>query len=464
MRRRIFLQSGSAAFALALAGCGGGGGGGAAAGSDEAAATGGSSATGASTATGAGAVPKSANSAANVLQSTAAPTSEAAYPFGARLDGYAAGIVPSNANATQMDSMLRNYYDAWKAHSIVDVPTVPNGKAVRFGEHPSFLAVSEGLGYGMLIAVLMAGHDPQARALFDGLLTTVRARPAKGMIKWFGSEARYLMDWRLNMDGTSSEPDDLGANAMDGDLDIAMALLMAHRQWGSAGGWNYLQEGLATIGAIRNINMKEDGATKGLPSANNNRTSDYMIGHFRAFAKATGDKFWDKAVDRAYKLIDRMQKVYSPGAGLMPDFVINTDSEHPEPSRGYIGDGTATEGFFHANAQRNPWRFGTDYVLTGDERWKDVCNKLVNFIKADCGGDPARMATGYHLDGTAMERSYAPTAMIGPMICGAMVDPSHQAFLDALWNYTASHFTTSYYDSELQMLPMIVASGNWWTP
>jgi endo-1,4-beta-D-glucanase Y len=436
MRRRIFLQSGSAAFALALAGCGGGGGGSSAAGSSSGA----------------------ANSAAQNL------TSEVSYPFGARLNPYVAGIVPSSVTAEQMDSKIKGFYDAWKAHAIVDVPTVPNGKAVRFGSNPDFLVVSEGMGYGMLITVLMAGHDAGARATFDALLTTVRARPAKGMVQYFGDQANNLMDWRLKMDGTSSDPEDKGASAMDGDLDIAMALLMAHRQWGSNPGWNYQQEAINTINALKNVNMKEDGATKGLPNPNNNRTSDYMIGHFRAFRKATGDGFWDRAVDRAYELIDRMQTVYSPNCGLMPDFVINTDTSTPEPSHGYIGDGTPTEGFFYANAQRNPWRFGSDFVLSGDARWKNVCNKLVNFIKADCGGDPTRMALGYYLDGNAMERSYPPTAMIGPMICGAMVDASHQDFLNTLFNWTSDHFTTSYYDSELQMLPMIVASGNWWTP
>lgn len=447
MRRRIFIQSGSAAAALALAGCGGGGGGG------------GSTADLSSSGTASGAA-----SGSGTPPPLASVPRDISYPFGARLDRYVAGITPSSTSAAQMDSAIKGFYDAWKARAIVDVPTVPGGKVVRFGSNPSYLAVSEGVGYGMLITVLMAGHDSQARATFDGLLTTVRARPAKGMAQHFGDRALFLMDWRLNMDGRSSDANDLGANAMDGDLDIAMALLMAHRQWGSSGGWNYRQEALNIIGALKAIDMKEDGATKGLPNPNNNRTSDYMIGHFRAFKKATGDGFWDLAVDRAYELINRMQTVYSPNCGLMPDFIINTHTSTPEPSKGYIGDGTPTEGYFYANAQRNPWRFGSDYVLSGDARWKEVCNKLLNFIKADCGGNPTRMALGYHLDGNAMERSYAPTAMIGPMICGAMVDASHQDFLNTLYNWTSANFTTSYYDSELQLLPMIVASGNWWTP
>lgn len=70
----------------------------------------------------------------------------------------------------------------------------------------------------------------------------------------------------------------------------------------------------------------------------------------RAFARATGDALWNTAVNRAYGLIDRMQRAYSPNCGLMPDFVINTDTSTPAPSSGCIGDGVATEVFYDANA------------------------------------------------------------------------------------------------------------------
>jgi len=33
-----------------------------------------------------------------------------------------------------------------------------------------------------------------------------------------------------------------------------------------------------------------------------------------------------------------------------------------------------------------------------------------------------------------------------------------------LWSWTVNNFTTDYYDSELMLIPMIVASGNWWNP
>ena len=88
----------------------------------------------------------------------------------------------------------------------------------------------------------------------------------------------------------------------------------------------------------------------------------------------------------------------------------------------------------------------------------------------DTGGDPARTATGYALNGTLpspLIRPYpnwTPKGMIGPQLCGAMCDPAHQTYLNALWAFNANNFSTAYYDAELQLIPMLVASGNWWQP
>jgi hypothetical protein len=458
MKRRIFIQT-APAVALALAGCGGGGGG---AGADVAT----DAALGADTGAPAGAV-GGTPAPATVAPATKTAASGSGYPFGSRLDPYIAGIKPTNASAAEMDAVIKRSYDAWKARNVVTVPTVPGGLAISFGQSPTVLTVSEGMGYGMLLAVLMHGHDAGAKALFDGLLTTVRARPATGVMKHFSPVGQYLMDWRLAIDGRTAEPSGEGWNALDGDMDIAMALLMADRQWGSNGTWNYKQEGLNTVNAMKVIGMKPDGTTKGLATPNVSRTSDYMIGHFRAYQKASGDPFWNLAIDRSYQLIERMQTVYSPGVGIMPDFIVATDTAAPYPSPGGMGDFVDTEMHYFANAQRNPWRWGTDYVLSGDERWKKVCNDLTNLFKRDTGGDPARTPVGYRLDGSAMDRPYpiwTPKSMTGPQLCGAMVDPAHQDYLNALWSFNANNFTTNYYDSELQLIPMIVAAGNWWNP
>lgn len=411
------------------------------------------------------------------LWAPAALAAPPSYPFGARLDAYRYGTQPSHVSNAQMDTTIKAHYDEWKTHRVVDVPTVPGGKAVKFNQ-PGYLAVSEGMGYGMLLSVLMAGHDPQAQATFDGLLKTVRARPAYSLAK--PALRPYLMDWRLAADGASAEAAGGGWNAMDGDQDIAMALLMAHRQWGSGGAWNYQREAVQTIQALKTASMKPDGTTMamgpGKPGVS--RTSDYMIGHFRAYAKATGDAFWrTTAIDRAFWLVDRMQTVYSPGVGLVPDFIVGTGSAAPAPSRGGQVE-SPWEGNYFSNAQRNPWRWATDYVYSGDARWKGVLTKMTDFFVRDNGGTPGvpgtawepigNMAVGYHLDGSPMKTEFAhpwpARGLVAGAMNGAQVDARYQAYLNACWDWLDAKWIPSYYDAELTLLSMLVASGNWWNP
>jgi len=457
MKRRNFLLSGSTSLAtVGLAACGGGGGAG-----DPAAAEAGTpagSAPAVAEQAGAAAPAGAAASRAGRQPATATPTAEVRYPFGARLQSYAAGVLPTQ-NVWTMDDLLRRQYDAWKAARVVSVGwIVPGGYAVQSSQW-STLTVSEGMGYGMLLAVLFAGHDPQARTIFDGMLAVVRARPAWAVTP-HDAKGKHLMDWKLWSNGSSAGE---GWNALDGDLDIALALLMADKQWGSSGGWNYLQEAKDTIDAIKSWNVKDDGTMEGLSNRSNNRTSDYMIGHFRAFKAATGDGLWDKAIDRACWLTDHLQNSFSAGVGLMPDFVMNADSSWPYPSTGYIGDGNDKEGFYWWNACRNPWRFASDYVLSGDWRVQQITARMIDFFSRSSGGDPTRIGTGYALDGRLLTGGNSP-AYHGPICAGACVDARFQGFLDTMWNWNASHLTTGYYDSEIQLLSMAVASGNWWTP
>jgi hypothetical protein len=459
MKRRLFLLSGTASAAAALTACGGGG-----SATDATAGTPpdpqilrlrtpGTHATTTTT--------TSTSTSTTATVTTTAATTSAAYPFGARLAAYAAGIRPAQTSTT-MDAVLTRQYDAWKAARIVSAGSVVAGGYADQFSNTAYLTVSEGMGYAMLLAVLFAGHDANARQLFDGLLAVVRKRYAYAVVP-YDANGKYLMDWRLNADGTSGGD---GWNALDGDLDIAMALLMAHKQWGSTGAWNYLQEGKNTIGAIKSWCMVADGTTKGLAKPTVSRTSDYMVGHFRAFQAATGDTFWSMAVDRAYALADRMQTVYSAGIGLMPDFIVGTDTAAPYPSPGYMGDGDANENKYWWNACRNPWRYASDYVLSTDSRWKTVTARIVNCFQAKvaaAGGDVTVIGTGYNLDGSVAAGGN-DAAYMAPIMLGGCIDASYQGLVNALWTWNANHLTTGYYDSEIQLLSMLVAAGNWWSP
>jgi hypothetical protein len=458
MQRRDFLLSGTASAVLALGACGGGG---SIARDAPAVGAGASPDTGASA--DAGTSPDTGTSFDTAAASPPAdvpPARPLGYPFGARLQKYVAGIQPS-ATAAEMDAHLKAHYDAWKAARLVSAEAiVAGGYAVKFAGS-AYLTVSEAMGYGMLLAVLFAGHDPQARAIFDGLLAVVRARPAYAVAAR-DPNGSALMDWRLSASGASAGE---GWNAMDGDEDIAMALLMADRQWGSSSGrWNYLEEARRTIAALKSWNMAADGTTKGMAKADCSRTSDYMFGHFRAFAAATQDRFWLLAIDRAWALLDRMQTVYAAGTGLVPDFIAFTNTPAPAPSPDFYTQRQVNEGAYLWNACRCPWRWATDYLLSGDPRAKTVTTRLLDFFspKVQAGGIFA-IDCGYRLDGTVLAGGDS-AAFISPIMLGGCVDAKYQALVDAGWAWGKSRMVTGYYDGEIQLLSSVVAAGNWWSP
>ena len=370
------------------------------------------------------------------------------YAFASHKKAYVAGIRPVSATQGAQDALIRTQYDYWKT----GVEARCGGYVVKFND--TYATVSEGAGYGMLLTVVMAGHDKDAKTLFDGLFRVARSKPAHGL------NEPALMEWRINADCSSGGG---GWNAIDGDLDIAMALLMADRQWGSAGTVNYKKDALATIDAMKRRNLNAQGFTTGLGTFNTSRTSDYMITHFKAFKRATGDAFWDLAVDKSFELLNLMQAKFAPSTGLIPDFIVNTHIT-PTPSPGFMGDGNLLEDDYAYNACRIPWRLASDYVTSGDERSKTVTVKLTDFFNRATGGNPDNFSGGYTLDGTPMAPGYASPAFVGPATAGAMVDAKFQPFLNSLWTHSSNNLSRGYYGNELQLLSLIVASGNWWNP
>lgn len=453
MKRRLFLLSGTASAALALTACGGGGG--------ETDPTS-DLLSGRKRKTTTTTTPTTTTTTPTTdTTSTGTTAAAVAYPFGARLNRYVAGTVKPSKTDAEMDAQLKKHYDAWKAARVVSATQiVAGGYAIQMPD-TTFLCVSEGQGYGMLITVIFAGYDPNAQAIFDGLFKVVRARPAYA-VQQYDANGKYLMDWRLYANGTSAGD---GWNAMDGDEDIAMALLMADKQWGSAGAINYLQEARNTIAAMKSWNMAADGTTKGQAKGDCSRTSDYMIGHFRAFQAATGDAFWAKAVDRAYELTNLMQTTFAPQTGLMPEFIVKTNTTAPIPSPDYYTEGRVNEDAYGWNACRVPWRFAADYLLSGDTRWKTATSRMADFFAAKVAGPDGIYAVecSYELDGTVLQGGDS-AAFIAPVMAAGCVDAKYQSMVDQAWAWGLEHMETGYYDSEIQLLCEVLVSGNWWRP
>ncbi|MEO6789208.1 MAG: glycosyl hydrolase family 8, partial [Chthoniobacteraceae bacterium] len=379
---------------------------------------------------------------------------------------YAAGsIKPGHVTQAKLDDATLAFYRKWKAKYLAMSRTAGQFY-VRVdeeekGKGPKKIAVSEGHGYGMLIVAFMAGAEPQAREIFDGMWRYARAHPSRINPR--------LMAW-MQVTGERSLRDD-DDSATDGDLDIAQALLLADAQWGSAGSIHYRDEARALIAAIKKdeINAKTwttklgDWVDAESPMHSSTRLSDFMPGHFRCFQGATDDADWGRVIDVGYRMIDVLQSRFSPKTGLLPDFVIAVDRE-PRPPACKLLEGKH-DGHYSYNSCRVPFRLGLDFLLYGEPRAKAAVGRMTDWVKGATNGKPERIVAGYDLDGKILDRDDRSMAFTACFGVGAMCDVAHQDWLNALWDHIVASDDPGdrYYGRTLKMLCLIAMSGNWWS-
>ncbi|GAA3506974.1 glycosyl hydrolase family 8 [Streptomyces showdoensis] len=379
-------------------------------------------------------------------------------PFGSHTRPYVAGTLRPSGTQAALDQKVIDYYAKWKAAFLRQ--NCGNGWYQVISPDADHPYVGEAQGYGMVIAATMAGADPDAKKIFDGL--------TKWMIDHPSSVNRDLLAAEQDASCKSVDGSD---GATDGDMDVAYGLLLADRQWGSSGTYDYKALALKHIAAIKkdelnpstNLLKLGDWSGQGDEHYYVTRTSDWMVDHFRAFRAASGDAAWDTVRTAHQNQIANLQSKYAPNTGLLPDFVVNTNST-PKPAPGKVLE-DPNDGAYWWNACRTPWRIADDAVTSGDAKSLAAARKLNSWIKGKTGGDPNKIGVGYRLDGSQIS-SGSEAAYFAPFALAAMTDPGSQAWLDALWNKMVATpvDTSSYFSASIQLQVMITASGNHWVP
>jgi len=375
---------------------------------------------------------------------------------------YTLGVIKPNHKTTQqLNAELGTVYNRWKRNYLKQVAGTTDQYFIRCRtDRPE--TVSEGHGYGMVTVAYMAWFDPSAQTYFDGLLRFFKANPS--------GANNHLMNWQENIDNYKPGAPH-GSSATDGDMDVAYALLLADKLWGGNGSFNYKAEALSIINAMtesiihtkyKTLKMGDWARREGIRRNDGTRPSDFMLQHMRAYQHASGDAIWGKVIDSTYTAVINIFAKYSPQTGLMPDFAERKGNEFVPAIGKLLED--AVDGSDSFNSSRVPWRLGTDYIVAGDKRAYKVLTVTNRWIQQASLGNPAKIASGYKLDGKVLpERNYADLAFQSPFMVSAMIDKSNQKWLNALWdNAVTKH--DSYFGDSITMLCMIVASGNWWQP
>lgn len=370
-------------------------------------------------------------------------------------------IKPNHVTQAAMNSAVSSYYDYWKGKYLKNnLSSLPGGYYVKgeiTGDPGGYtpLGTSEGQGYGMVITALMAGHDSNAKTIFDGLFKTARAFKSKNNAN--------LMGWIVA--DSSSAQGDFGS-ATDGDLDIAYSLILADRQWGSSGAINYLAEAKKMItNGIKVSNVTPNNRLNLGDSFGKNtfdtRPSDWMLSHLRAFNEVTGDQVWLDVINNLYNVYSQFSTTYSASTGLISDFVVGNP---PKPApRDFLEEFPETNEYNY-NASRVPLRIVMDYAFYGDTRGRDIANKMAVWIKGKTNGVPSAIKDGYKLNGTVTNSaSYATAVFVSPFISAATTNSAHQSWVNSGWDWMKNS-KDGYYSDSFNMLNMLFISGNWWKP
>jgi hypothetical protein len=373
-------------------------------------------------------------------------TNSPAVPFGSHTS-YSYGIMPTNLPSsgtygTSQDAATA--YTEWKSNYI-EVCTV--GSRVKFTGTNSAWTVSEGIAYGMLLSAY-AGDKP----LFDNLWKYYRNN----------TNGQGVMNWEIN--GCTGA---VGANgATDAELDAAMALIVASKQWSTASSpYTYKTEALYLIGKIKQYEIDSstfqtiNGDMWGMTSTCRN-PSYLSPAYYKEYAiiDAANATFWNNCVAACNTVLTGNRNATT---GLISNWCGNI-SPYSDNSCGNTGSGSSGYG---ADACRNPWRMATDYLWHGSAAATvsiDISSKLAAWItgyESQLKGPLAQNASNPSA-GSYKNGSYSAFGL-APMTVSTKQTSLNSCYTNVVGLGTDASY---YFNSTIRCLTLFVMTGNFWAP
>lgn len=355
--------------------------------------------------------------------------SAAKFPYNAI---YKYGLSSVVDNQDEANALVLREWEAWKGRHITS-SGAGGFKRVQRDSSVNYDTVSEGLGYGMLLAVYF-----NEQALFDDLYRYVKLH--------FNS--RGLMSWHINADGSLASGEGSVNCATDADEDIAVSLIFAHKLWGSSGSINYSNEAKTLIGNMERHCLDGDilkpGDTWGGWSTVN--PSYFAPAWYKIFAQFTGNTKWNSVADKSYQIIASVNNK-NGGTGLVPDWCTGDGS--PASGQGYN---------YSYDATRYPWRTVLDYLWFGDERAKTNCD-LINkfFIKVG----PSNIKGEYSINGNQIGSAHN-SSFVAPIAASSLTGYD-LGFAKAMHEENVKVTEPDaycYYGGTLKMITLLYTTGN----
>lgn len=364
------------------------------------------------------------------------------FPFPMNENNYA---YPYGIAATEDNAKIQEVFEKWDNTMYRESSDGQYGR-IRFDSEE--YTVSEGIGYGMLIYVYMANDvNVLCQDRFDKLYAYYK--------KW--SNAKGLMNWKI----TGFESVSNGGAATDADLDVALALCLAAKQWGSSDDFNYAEEAETILKSIYTYEVAtKNGLSLFKPgdSWDSRGNACYFtvasVGVFIQAQKELGftETFdWEKVYEDSHTYLELCQK-----NGLWPDW------------SNWNGSVYKADSDYGWDACRTPWRIAWDYVWFGNESSKSMMDKTIEFMQQKEIINMPGAASSYDnitassysdiTNGSAGGKGNS--AFSGAFGCALTVDEAQQENLDTYFTYVKNRKENPYYPPTLQVLYLLEMSGN----
>ena len=339
---------------------------------------------------------------------------------------YQFGLYPQNAN----DQHVQTAYSAWKNAYLTEEGAPEGALRVRRPRNNDD-TVSEGIAYGMLITAMMEDKEE-----FDQLYV------------YYNSflDPNGLMNWQV-----TSNQLVVGHNAAtDADVDIAYALLLAHRNFGDQ---EYLDEAKRLIGLIK-THMLEPGTLVLKPGdefggSDITNPSYFAVSYFKVFAEVMNDDDWNTATDVCYEILF---KSWNETTGFVPDWC------NVEGQTGFFNNYANGGAWFFFDAARTPWRMALDRMWYDDERARTYCNAIANFVQET---GPTNIQGGYTLD-ASQSSNFQSRVFTSCMALGVLgADDQYFSLADQSYSASVTAGGSGYFDDTVRLICLLAQTGRY---
>ena len=317
------------------------------------------------------------------------------YPFPQNKQ-YAFGHI-FNPDKKIVEDSLRQKFADWRKKWVVEnfkIDNVPTAYIAHTSGKYTLVSSSD-ITFGMLVSVYMDDGSNGAQTLFNQFLNFYRCNMSKSNnISSCKTSDIQTMYARIEIkDSTSNRFE--GVSRTDADMDVALALFLADKQWGSDGSEDYARYAQTLLWNIYRDEVDSTQRLKAYTDFNPAFNTSYSaFANFHVF-DAVGTQAKDVWKTLSKNTAEDLFKCQHPLTGLVPhwcawktyDAVKVNDSYEERP--GFISDAFVV-----------PWRTAMAYYWYGDENAKKFNDLLFEWLYLVSYGHASHIRSYYRVDGS----------------------------------------------------------------